>query len=119
MTYCRPVALATPSASPIAGSAGSIVSMARALSAITIAIMNTISRSPGRRARGVASEEVGLCIAAILWTGSVGLTRAHPVHHAGIALPGRQRVLSGKSVAVRVDLGGRRLIKPHHERRPD
>src|SRR3546814_7215210 len=87
MTYSRPFARATPSASPLTGSAGSLVAMARAFIAITIAIINTISRSPGRRARGVASEEVGLCIAATLWTGSVGLTRANPVHHAGIAIP--------------------------------
>src|SRR3546814_18049642 len=106
--------------------------------------MNTISRSPGRRARGVASEEVGLCIAATLWTGSVGLTRANPVHHAGIAIPAgridafaerevgadyrtiadgsqlfldRKRVVEGKRVEVRVDHGGGGSIKKNKEKR--
>src|SRR3546814_16453956 len=32
-------------------------------------------------------------------------------HPAGVQLQDRKRVLSGKSVSVRVDLGGRRIIK--------
>src|SRR3989344_3186910 len=61
MTCWRSLATVTPSASPIAGSAGSIESMASAFSAITIAIITTISRSPGRLRWG---DWAGLCMAA-------------------------------------------------------
>ncbi len=59
MTHWRLFSSTTPRASPMAGRAGSMASMARALSAIIMAIRATNSGKPGPlRAEGTASAEV-------------------------------------------------------------
>src|SRR3546814_11742776 len=56
--------------------------------------------------------------AARLSCGHAFLPRTHPRTHAPPAGKDRTNVVSGKRVSVRVELGGRRILKKKHKTRP-